>query len=468
MYMVNAEHERDAAMTTYTIDNQQIYVEEHGPPTAPLAVLIHGWSSSSFTWAPMLPDLSRRYHCIAIDLPGFGQSPDPTRKPSIAWYADLIAALITRFGHERPALVLGHSMGGQIAATLALRYPALVEQLVLLNPSLSGRLSSRVNLLLSPHVYAERFRFLEWLLHILAKTRLDYTDWLLKPSNFAERALISEADYGRIRADARRRGQGRTRAICYNAMRAGDLRGRLAQIEAPTLVLWGAEDDVVPLRDAGLVAREWPKADLRIIPNAGHWPQFEQPEATHRHIAHFLGLPPALAGESRTSDDLDYLRGIAQFLNNSEIGGNLTEAQRLQLAALVHSHGYGPDEKIATRDSQGHEMYIVSEGCLDVWITPTNADGGLRAPILLASVTAGQVAGELSLLDGAPRSADLRAGAHGVTLLTLTEEGLATLANEDPRMGMRLMQNLAISLGRRLRTQNRRATQSEPEPISIE
>jgi CRP-like cAMP-binding protein len=134
----------------------------------------------------------------------------------------------------------------------------------------------------------------------------------------------------------------------------------------------------------------------------------------------------------------------------------------------VHSHGYGPDEKIATRDSQGHEMYIVSEGCLDVWITPANADGGLRDPILLASVNAGQVAGELALLDGAPRSADLRAGTHGVTLLTLTEEGLATLANEDPRMGMRLMQNLAISLGRRLRTQNRRATQSEPEPISIE
>jgi len=340
--------------------------------------------------------------------------------------------------------------------------------LVLLNPSLSGRLSTRVNLLLSPHVFAERFQLLEWLLHTLAKTRFDYTDWLLKPSNFAERAMISAEDYGRIRADARRRGQGRTRAICYTAMRSGDLRGKLKQIEAPTLVLWGAEDDVVPLRDAGLVAQEWSKADLRIIPNAGHWPQFEQPDATRRHIAHFLGLPPALAGQSRTSDDLEYLRGIAQFLNNSEIGGNLTEAQRLQLASLVHSHGYAPGEKIATMDSQGHEMYIVSGGCLDVWITPTNTDGSLREPILLASVNAGQVAGELALLDGAPRSADLRAGEQGATLLTLTEEGLATLANDDPGMGMRLMQNLAISLGRRLRTQNRRAIQTEPEPIMFE
>jgi len=67
------------------------------------------------------------------------------------------------------------------------------------------------------------------------------------------------------------------------------------------------------------------------------------------------------------------------------------------------------------------------------------------------------VAGELALLDGATRSADLRAGPEGVTLLALTSEGLGILAEDDPAMGMRMMQNLAISLGRRLRHQNWRA-----------
>ena len=75
----------------------------------------------------------------------------------------------------------------------------------------------------------------------------------------------------------------------------GDLRGQLGRVEPQTLVLWGAEDNIVPLRDAGAVAEEWPRADLRLIPNAGHWPQFEQTDATLRHIAHFLGLPPALS-----------------------------------------------------------------------------------------------------------------------------------------------------------------------------
>lgn len=447
-------------MTTYTIGTQEIFVQESGPAGAPLAVLIHGWSSSSFTWAPILPALSRRYHCIAVDLPGFGQSPPPPQRPTIAWYADLIAGIIERFGRERAALVLGHSMGGQIGTTLALKYPALVEQLVLLNPALSGRLSTRVNVLFTPHVIAERYRAMEWLLDHLSRTRLDYTDWLLKPSNFAEGAQISAADYQRIREDARRRGQGPTRSACYAAMRDADLRGKLGMVEAPTLVIWGAEDNIVPLRDAGLVDSEWPKADLRLIPNAGHWPQFEQPAATLRYIAHFLGLPPNISEQPAQSDDLEYLRNLAQFLNNTEIGGSLTDSQRLQLSGVLHSHGYGPGEQLATMNTEGREMYIVHEGQLDVWVTPSREDGSEPEPLLLASVTAGQVAGELSLLDRSPRSADLRAGPDGATLLTLTEEGLATLAQEDPHMGMRLMQNLAISLGRRLRTQNRRAVQA--------
>src|SRR5215211_5634813 len=257
-------------------------------------------------------------------------------KPTIAGYAELIAQMIIKLNgdQDRAVLVMGHSMGGQIATMLALRYPVLVDKLVLLNPALSGRLSTRVNLLMRPHVMAERFRFLEWLLFLAAKTPLDYTDFLLKPSNFAERAKVSEQAYAKIRADARRRGQGQVRAACFVAMQKGDLRGQLGRVEPPTLVLWGAEDNIVPLRDAGVVAEEWTKADLRLIPNAGHWPQFEQTDVTLRHIAHFLGLPPEVRGEhSEDNEDLAYLEEIARFLNNSEIGEHLADAQRLRLAA---------------------------------------------------------------------------------------------------------------------------------------
>jgi pimeloyl-ACP methyl ester carboxylesterase len=341
----------------YTINGQDVHVQEVGPEHGPVAILIHGWSSSWFTWQPILPSLSKRYRCIAIDLPGFGKSPAPAEKPTIAAYAELVAQIIMRFS-DRAALVMGHSMGGQIAATLALRYPVLVEKLVLLNPSLSGRLSTRVNLTMGPHVMAERFRLLEWLLYVAAKTPIDYTDRILKPTNFAERARISQQDYARIRADARRRGQGRIRAACFTAMRAADLRGQLGRVEPPALVIWGAEDNIVPLRDAGLVAAEWQKADLRIIPNAGHWPQFEQTDATLRHIANFLGLPPEIAAAHGQGDrqDLAYLQEVAIFLANSEIGGMLNEAQRLRLAALVHKHGSAPRENNPQKKERGSDI----------------------------------------------------------------------------------------------------------------
>ncbi len=441
-------------MALYTIDDQTIYLEETGPENAPYAFLIHGWASSSYTWKPILPALSRRYRCVAIDLPGFGRSPAPLHPPTIRWYADLVAHLIEYFSPNQPVLLLGHSMGGQISATLALCYPLFVERMVLLNPALSGRLSTRVNMLIGPHVLAERFPPLEWLLHLLAKTPLDYTDFLLKPSNFAERAQVSEEDYQRIRADARRPGQGRMRGVCFQAMRQGDLRGRLSAVEPPTLVIWGAEDNIVPLRDAGVVAAEWPAADLRIIPNAGHWPQFEQPDATLRHIALFLGLPPAGVALPADSRDIGELRAIAQFLNNSEIGGHLNEAQRLRLATLLQRRVLAPRERLAAAGARSDEMYIVQDGLLEVWLDPVPIGGVRQPPVRIAFMQNGQVAGELGLLEDVERSADLRAGDQPTTVLALTREALNTLAEDDPALGMRLMQNLAVSLGRRLRHQN--------------
>ena len=99
-------------------------------------------------------------------------------------------------------------------------------------------------------------------------------------------------------------------------------------------------------------------------------------------------------------------------------------------------------------NSDGTEMFIVKAGTLEVWLTAG------AEPVRLAFMQAGQV------LEGKARSAELRAGPQGVQLLALTQAALTTLAEEDPAMGMRMMQNLAISLGKRLRHQNWRAARA--------
>lgn len=184
-------------------------------------------------------------------------------------------------------------MGGMISLTIALREPQLLERLVLLCPSISGKLSYLINLTLTPFVWMERFALTRALVTVF-EPMMGVTDTLLRTPLFADRTGISNEDYERIKADTRRRDQGLIRAECFSAMRGHDLRGKISAIRTPALVIWGMEDNVVPLRDASVVAREWPGADLRIIPNAGHWPQFETPDITERHVRAFLSTPVKL------------------------------------------------------------------------------------------------------------------------------------------------------------------------------
>jgi pimeloyl-ACP methyl ester carboxylesterase len=275
--------------TTHTINGQPINVHEEGLPNGKVALMIHGWSSSWYAVSPLLPFLSQRYRCLAVDLPGYGESPPMNSRVTIDKYADLMIGLIES-ATKQPAVLIGHSMGGMTSLMVALKRPDLVERMVLICPTISGNLSFMINLTLFPFVVMERFSVTRAIVSIF-EPLLGITDRLLRGPLFADRTMISAEAFARIKADTRRRDQGRIRAECFRAMRENDLRGQIKTIEIPSLVVWGMEDNTVPLRDASVVAREWPQADLRIIPNAGHWPQFETPEVLERHVRAFLSTP---------------------------------------------------------------------------------------------------------------------------------------------------------------------------------
>lgn len=456
-------------MAFYNINGQRIYAREEGAANNQVALLVHGWSSSWFALSPLMPLLSKRFRCIAVDLPGYGNSPPLRHRASIDAYADLLAQLVQEVTGN-PIVVIGHSMGGMIGLTMALRHPVLIERMVLLGPTISGHLSTYIDLFISPITMLERFPITDRLVSGLEPYLLHVTDRLMRPASFAERSAISEADYIRLRADARRPGQGRARAECYTAMRNGDLRGRLAQVEAPSLVLWGAEDNTVPLRDAGVVADEWPAADLRIIPKAGHWPQFETPLATQRYLASFLGLPLVTARDEDETP-VSQVSQIAQFLNHSDVGNGLNQAQRTRLAAHFSQHTYEPFKRIVNAQDEGSDLYIVQDGTVEVWSDPVMAKQYQRDAQCLATLLAGQITGELALLDGGRRSADLRAGPEGATVLVLKRERLLALNEDDPVLGNRVVWNIATALALRLRLMNWRhiaGQQPVGEPLQVE
>lgn len=452
-------------MPTYIVKGQRVHARREGPYNAQVALLIHGWSSSWYALSPLLPLLSKRFSCLAVDLPGYGNSPALPHRATIAGYADLLAELM-RDVTEGPVVLVGHSMGGMIALNLALRYPMLVERMVLLNPTISGRLSAYIHWLVSPFTSMEGNDIGNRMIAAIEPHLLKLTDRIMRPASFAERTEITEEVYRRLRADARRPGQGRVRAECYHAMLGGDLRGKLNQIEAPSLVLWGAEDNTVPLRDAGVVADEWPNADLRIIPKAGHWPQFETPDKTRRYIASFLGLPLITSRLDDVTSSTAVVSEVARFLAHSDVGNGMSLAQRTRLAAQCQVHTYESNTMIATAQDQGSELFIVKEGTVDVWIDYTLTGTSMDAKQRLATLLPGQITGELALLDGGRRSASLRSGPEGATVLSLTRERVVVLGEDDPPLGMRLIWNIATALALRLRLINWQMEKEKQESLN--
>lgn len=440
---------------TRVVNGQQVHLVEQGRPHRQIALLVHGWSSSWYAMSPLMGILAQRFRVIAVDLPGYGESPPFLLRATIPAYVDLLADLIVDLTKD-PVILVGHSMGGMISITLALRYPALVERMVLISPTISGHLSNYINVVVSPITLMERFGLGSLLVSAFERTLVGLTDRIMRPASFAERSGITNEEHKRLQADVRRPGQGRARAECFFAMRANNLSGKLENIQVPALILWGAEDNTVPLRDTGIVADEWPQADLRILPKAGHWPHFEQADATRRQVAAYMGLP-------RFSDDLNvaiedgewaHIRETAQFLAHSTLGDELNLAQRMRLAAQCRQLDLTPRQVLVRTDEVGDELFIVQSGTIEVWSSSGGPDQPGMGAQLLATFGPGKMVGEFALLDQGRRTADLIAGLDGAVVLGLTQSRLLALCEDDAVLGSRLLWNFAVAVGRRARLIN--------------
>jgi len=128
----------DSAVTrhrTSRVDGVDIFYREAGPKTAPVVVLLHGFPTSSRMYRNLIPALSHRYHVIAPDYPGFGQSGTPDRKQfpyRFARFAELIDGLLTQLGADRYALYV-QDYGAPVGYRLALKHPERVSALIVQN-----------------------------------------------------------------------------------------------------------------------------------------------------------------------------------------------------------------------------------------------------------------------------------------------------------------------------------------------
>ncbi len=234
-----------------------------GPP----ALLLHGWAGEGASLHPLAAHLAARYRTIAPDLPGFGGTARPPADWGVPDYAAWTAQLLAKLGVER-ALFLGHSFGGRLAIYLAAMQPALVERLILVDsagirPQRTGKQEAAVLV-----GKAGRAASALPLLGSVAERLRDR--W--------QRAVGSE-DYANA---------GPLRGTFVKVV-SQDLRDLLPRIAAPTLLLWGADDDATPLADGQLMEQLIPGARLVIFPGAGHFSYLERTAETCAAIDAFLG-----------------------------------------------------------------------------------------------------------------------------------------------------------------------------------
>jgi pimeloyl-ACP methyl ester carboxylesterase len=249
-----------------------------GPPI----VWVHGLGGSWQNWLEQLPEFSEHNRSVAIDLPGFGASPMPDGEISIAGYGRALAGLLDRLDIPK-AVVVGNSMGGFIAAELAISAPERVEKLVLV--SAAGLSTDRI--WLRPAKTAARMTAFAsaWVgAHSDELTRRPRARRVLasgvfrRPDRLAAPLMAEQF-----------RGTGKPGFLgALEALATYPIRERLPEISAPTLVVWGTHDYLVPVRDADEFERLIPNAEKVIFAQTGHVPQLERPEAFNGVLREFL------------------------------------------------------------------------------------------------------------------------------------------------------------------------------------
>lgn len=269
-----------------------------GDPDLPVVVLIHGITSSSATWVPVIPALAEHAHVVAPDLYGHGLSDVPHADYSLGGFATQIRDLMDTLGHER-ATIVGHSLGGGVAMQFAYQHHESCERLVLVDSGGFGREVSRA-------LRAGTLPGVELILPMIANRQV-------RSAGHAASRLLSRLPvrpHPRPSTIELARGystlaESPSRAAFVHTLRSVVEPGgqRISAVDRlylaegrPTLIVWGARDTVIPVEHAQLAHDAIAGSTLEVFEQSEHFPQLDEPERFARLLLDFLATtePAAL------------------------------------------------------------------------------------------------------------------------------------------------------------------------------
>jgi pimeloyl-ACP methyl ester carboxylesterase len=256
----------------------KLHVRDSGPRHAPAVIFLHGFGASLHTWEPWATTLLHDMRVIRLDLPGSGlSSPDPTGHYTDARSVEVLLALMNRLNVSRASLG-GNSIGGRIAWTFAAQHPERVDKLVLVSPD--GFASPGFEYGKTPQVPAT----VKLMRYVLPKPLLRMS---LSPAYANPAALTDELTtrYHDLMLGAGSRDAMIARMEQTVLVEPVPL---LKKITAPTLLLWGEQDALIPFGNSADYLKAIPRVTLVPLPGIGHLPHEEAPEQTIAPVRAFL------------------------------------------------------------------------------------------------------------------------------------------------------------------------------------
>jgi pimeloyl-ACP methyl ester carboxylesterase len=256
----------------------RLHVRESGPKDAPAVLMLHGFGASLHTWDDWAKSLSANHRVIRLDLPGHGLSePDPAGDYTDARSLQLVLALMDQLGVARASIV-GHSIGGRIAWTFAARHPQRTDKLVLVAPD--GFASPGFEYGKAAEVPA----VLGLMRYVMPKSVLRMN---LAPA-YANPAVLTDEITTRYHDLMLAPGGRNAMLMRLQQTVLTDPLPLLSSIAAPTLLVWGEADAMIPVANAQDYLRAVKGSRLVTFPATGHLPQEEAAQASLKAVAEFL------------------------------------------------------------------------------------------------------------------------------------------------------------------------------------
>jgi 2-hydroxy-6-oxonona-2,4-dienedioate hydrolase len=245
---------------------------EAGDPSKPKVILLHGLGGNSANWAFNVPALAANYHVIAPDQIGFGKSDRLMLKYRVATYVDFLDKFMSELKIEKASLV-GNSLGGWVAAWMAIKYPGRVERLVLADAA--GLKPAAVDM---AQIYSLNYSTRDEVRQLVKLV-------FYNQAFFGSDAMIEQSLAVRVAAN-----DGYTiNSLIESIKRDEDfLNGRLGGIKKPTLIIWGKQDGLLKLADGEQFKREIAGSELLVFDQCGHVPMVEKAADFNKAVLAFL------------------------------------------------------------------------------------------------------------------------------------------------------------------------------------